>query len=173
MKLLADIFGILGIACTVVLYQQKKSKSLLIYKLVIDLVWLMHYAFLGAFSGAVVCVIAVLRELIFVKRDRTKRSGIIWLPIFIAVAIVCTALTWDNIFSVLTCIASCIAVVSFFIAKPKLSRILVFPISACMLTYDIAYRSIAGIVNECFAMTSSLVGILIHDRKKGKTEGTN
>ena len=172
MKIIAYIFGIIGIACTVILYQQKKSKSLLVYKLIIDLVWLMHYAFLGAFSGAVVCIIAALRELIFVKRDRTKRSGIIWLPIFIVVAIVSTILTWDNIFSVLTCIASCIAVVSFFIAKPKLSRIFVFPISACMLVYDIAFGSIPGIVNECFAITSSAVGIFRHDIGKKKSDTT-
>lgn len=165
MKLISDIFGIIGILLTVILYQQKNRKSLLVYKLIIDVVWIGHYAFIGAYSGAVVCVIAALREFIFVKRDPRSKKGIIWLPIFILIAIISTVFTWNNAFSILTCLASCIAVVSFFIGKPKLSRIFVFPISTCMLIYDIACGSVAGIVNECFAMSSSAVGIILHDRK--------
>jgi multisubunit Na+/H+ antiporter MnhB subunit len=164
-KLISDIFGIIGILLTVILYQQKNRKSLLVYKLIIDVVWIGHYAFIGAYSGAVVCVIAALREFIFVKRDPRSKKGIVWLPIFILVAIISTVFTWNNAFSILTCLASCIAVVSFFIGKPKLSRIFVFPISTCMLVYDIACGSVAGIVNECFAMSSSAVGIILHDRK--------
>ena len=166
MKIISDIFGIIGVLFTVVLYQQKSRKSLLVCKLISDLIWLWHYVFIGAYSGAAVCVIAALRELIFVKRDPKNKKGIVWLPVFIAVAIVSTILTWGNAFSILTCLASCIAVASFFIGRPRLSRILVFPISACMLTYDIACGSVAGIVNECFAITSSAVGIVLHDRKR-------
>ena len=169
MKIISDILGIVGILFTVILYQQKNRKSLLVYKLLIDVIWLGHYAFMGAFSGAVVCVIAALRELIFVKRDPRNKKGIIWLPSFIVVAIVSTVFTWNNAFSILTCIASCLAVVSFFIGKPKISRIFVFPISACMLVYDIACGSVAGICNECFAITSSAVGIILHDRKGKNT----
>ena len=139
---------------------------MLAIKLLINVIWLGHYAFMGAYSGAVVCVIAVIRELVFVKRDPKNSKGIIWLPIFISMAIVSTVFTWNNAFSILTCIASCIAVVSFFIGKPSLSRIFVFPISSCMLIYDIAFGSVAGIVNECFALTSSMVGIIRHDVKK-------
>lgn len=170
MKIISDIFGVVGVLLTVILYQQKNRKSLLVYKLIIDVVWLGHYAFMGAYSGAVVCVIAALRELIFVKRDPRNKKGIIWLPIFIVIAIVSTIFTWNNAFSILTCLASCIAVVSFFIGKPRLSRLLVFPISTCMLIYDIACGSFAGICNECFAISSSAVGIILHDRKKKTTE---
>lgn len=170
MKIISDIFGVVGVLLTVILYQQKNRKSLLVYKLIIDVVWLGHYAFMGAYSGAVVCVIAASRELIFVKRDPRNKNGIIWLPIFIVIAIVSTVFTWNNVFSILTCLASCIAVVSFFIGKPRLSRLLVFPISTCMLIYDIACGSVAGICNECFAISSSAVGIFLHDRKKNTQE---
>lgn len=170
MKVISDILGILGILITVIVYQQKKRESLLISKLVLDLVWLLHYCFISAYSGAAVAAIAAFRELVYVKRDRNNPKGIVWLPIFIVVAIVCTVLTWNNMFSLFTCLASCIAVVSFFIGNPKLSRILAFPVSACMLTYDVACGSIAGVINESFAMISSLVGIIRYDRKKNAIE---
>jgi hypothetical protein len=170
MKIIADILGILGILITVFVYQQKKRETMLWTKLILDVVWMLHYCFIGAYSGAVVAVIAAVREIVFVKRDPKKASGIIWLPIFIVVAIVSTILTWKNIFSIFTLLASCIAVVSFFIGKPKLSRILAFPVSMCMLTYDIACNSVAGIVNESFAIISSAIGIIRLDRKTAKKE---
>lgn len=172
MKIISDIFGVLGVLITVVLYQQKTRKSLLIFKLTNDLVWLVHYAFIGAYSGAAVCVIAAVRELVFVKSDPKNKKAKIWLPIFIIVAIISTVLTWNNAFSTLTCLASCLAVTSFFIGNPSLTRILVFPISACMLTYDIACSSFAGIINECFAISSSLIGVLFIDRKKKSLSDT-
>ena len=170
MKLASDILGLLGIIFTVVLYQQKRRKSLLAYKLTLDIVWLFHYALIGAYSGAAVCVIAAIREVVFAKRDRNNKKGILWLPFFIVIAILCTIFTWDNVFSLFTCLASCIAVISFFIGIPRLSRILAFPVSICMLIYDAVSRSIAGVVNEVFALTSSLIGIIRLDRKKSKSD---
>ena len=78
MKLISDILGFSGIALTVILYQQKNRKSLLLYKLTLDVVWLFHYLLIGAFSGAAVCVIAAVREAMFVKRDRNSRKSILW-----------------------------------------------------------------------------------------------
>ena len=169
MKLFADILGGVGIIIAILLYQQKKRESLLAYKLTLDLIWLVHYVLIGAYSGAAVAAIAAFREIIFVKRDPKKSGSIIWLPIFISVAILTTVLTWKNAFSLFTMFASCIAVISFFIGNPKLSRILAFPVCGCMLTYDVACRSVAGVVNETVAILSSFVGIIRLDRTN-KTE---
>ena len=166
MTILSNIFGFLGICCTVIIYQQKNRRSLLISKLLSDAVWLLHYLFLGAYSGAAIAAIGACRELVFVNRDKKWGKSKLWLPLFITVSIICTALTWKNVFSLFTCIASCTSVIGFYIGKPKLSRILSFPISACMLTYDIASNSIAGIINEIFALCSSILGIIILDRKR-------
>lgn len=159
------IFGFLGILCTIIIYQQKSRKNLLISKLVSDVVWFLHYFFLGAYSGAAIAVIGMVRELVFVNKDKKWGRSILWLPVFIIISIVCTILTWKNVFCIFTCIASILSVISFYIGIPKISRILSFPISGCMLTYDIANLSIAGIINEIMSLTSSLIGYLRHDRR--------
>ena len=164
--IIANIFGFLGICCTVAVYQQKSRRGLLVSKLLSDLIWFLHYVFLGAYSGAAIAAIAACRELVFVNKEKKWAKSKLWLPFFMLVAIACTVLTWKNVFSIFTGVASCLSVVGFFIGSPKLSRILSFPISACMLTYDVASRSIAGIVNEFFTLGSSLVGILTIDRKR-------
>ena len=168
MKNIADILGVLGIGIAILMYQQRKRDSLLKYKLALDLIWFVHYCLIGAFSGAAVAAIAALREIVFVKRDPKKAGGIVWLPIFISVAVISTVLTWKNVFSLFTLAASCTAVVSFFIGNPKLSRILALPVSPCMLTYNAASNSIAGILNEIFAILSSVVGMIRLDRKRAE-----
>ena len=46
------------------------------------------------------------------------------------------------------------------IGNPRLSRILVFPISGAMLTYDLTCDSYMGIVNEVLTILSAILGIL-------------
>ncbi len=166
MLIAANIFGVLGIASTVFIYQQKNRKALLVSKLLSDLIWFLHYFFLGAYSGAAIAAIGAVREIVFVNREKKWGRSRLWLPFFLIVSVVCTVLTWKNAFSILTCVASCLSVVGFYIGRPKLSRVLSFPISACMLTYDIASQSYPGIANEVLAIASSIVGLLRFDRGK-------
>lgn len=71
----------------------------------------------------------------------------------------------SNIFGMLG-ICSAVSVISFWIGNPRLSRILSYPISACMLTYDVACGAVFGIVNELFTVISSIIGAIRLDRKK-------
>ena len=50
MNWLVDGLGILGILTNIIIYQQKTRKRLLIWKLISDMIWIMHYWLLGAYS---------------------------------------------------------------------------------------------------------------------------
>ena len=172
MELLAKIFGFAGILSTVVIYQQKTRKGLLFSKLVSDVLWFVHYFCLGAYSGAAIAVIGLIRELIFMNREKKWAKHPAWLVFFLALSLGSAVLTWKNGFSLLPMAASMLAVVSFWIGKPKLSRLLSFPIAGSMLVYDVTLNpiSVAGIGNELLAITSSVVGIIRYDiqKKAGK-----
>ena len=164
--MLSTIFGILGIGSTVLIYQQKTRKGLILSKLLSDVIWFLYYFSLSAYSGAAIAVIGMIRELVFINREKKWAKHPIWLIFFLALSFGCAIFTWKNIFSLLPCIASAVSVISFWIGNPRLSRFLSYPISACMLTYDIASAAILGIVNELFTVISSVVGFFRHDRKK-------
>lgn len=166
METLANIFGFLGIGSTIFIYQQKNRFGLLMWKLISNVFWLLHYWFLGAFSGVAVAAIGVVRELVFVNRSKKWAKHHIWLFFFLALSLICGILTWKNIFSLFTIIASAVSVIGFWIGSPKLSRKLAFPISICMLTYDISSVSIAGIINELFTLISSLIGYFRYEKRK-------
>jgi hypothetical protein len=63
-------------------------------------------------------------------------------------------------------LGSMLSIVSFWIGEPKVSRIMAFPISGCMLIYGVSNGSVAVLINEVLVMVSSAIGIMKHDRKK-------
>ena len=165
--MLVLIFGLAGVASTIFIYQQKTRIGLLIAKLISDVVWFLYYFFQAAYSGAAVAAIGIIRELIFINKEKKWAKHIFWLYFFIALAIISAIITWKSWFSVLPMIASIVSIISFWIGKPKTSRILSFPISACMLSYDLLLSPIAiwGVANELLATTSSIIGLIRLDRK--------
>ena len=70
MVILSYIVGFLGVLSTVVIYQQKTRVGLLVSKLVSDVIWFAQYALIGAWSGAAISIIAIIRELIFINRKK-------------------------------------------------------------------------------------------------------
>lgn len=164
--MLSTIFGILGMCTTVLIYQQKTRKGLILSKLLSDVIWFLYYICLSAYSGAAIAVIGMIREIVFINREKkwAKHQG--WLVFFLLLSFGSAIITWKNIFSILPCTASAISVISFWIGNPKLSRKLSYPISACMLTYNITSDAVIGVINEIFTIISSVIGTIRLDRKK-------
>ncbi len=66
----SNIFGILGVGSTVLIYQQKTRNGLILSKLLSDVIWFLYYFSLSAYSGAAIAVIGMVRELVFVNRKK-------------------------------------------------------------------------------------------------------
>lgn len=170
MNTVAQIIGFAGILMNAVIYQQKERRHLLFCKLASDGIWMLHYLLLGAYAGAAIAVIACVRETVFLFEKHTWADKKYWAPVFILLNVVFAVLTWKGPVSLLPACASVTGVLSFAQAKPRLTRVLCFPISGCMLTYDLMVGSYAGLANELFTLCSTVIGICRHDihRKKGE-----
>lgn len=133
-----------------------------------DILWTAHYSLLGAWSGAAVCGIGILRETVFLNKHRKWADSKLWLAFFFLLSIVSASLTWKNAFSILPACASALSILSFWIGKPKLTRVLQLPISISFLIYNIVSLSYTGMVNEVMTLSSLAVAWL---RNSGKTTG--
>ncbi len=160
MQLAGNLIGYAAVAVSVVIYQQKTRFSLLLWKAISDALWICHYFLIGGFTGAAVTCVALLREIVFFKNDRRSRIGVIALACFLCISIVSSILTWSSVFSIFALIGSLISIVSFWIGEPKLSRILAFPISGCMLVYGISNGSVAVLINEILVISSASIALL-------------
>lgn len=165
-ELIGKVAGYLAIVTSVIIYQQKTRPRLLICKAIADALWITHYLLLGAYTGAAVTGVALVREILFFKTDRKSKLGKLALVCFLCISIGCSALTWSTWFSVFAMLGSLLSIVSFWIGEPKISRRLSYPISACMLTYGVSNGSVAVLINEILVMSSSTYHILKYDRKQ-------
>ena len=166
MKLISEILGFIGVGLNAVVYQQKKRDRLLVFKLISDVVWMLHYGLMGNYSGAAVATIGIARESTFLVTDKKGMDRRPFLLVFLGCACFSVWLTWGGWFSVLPATASFLSVISFWQQKPRVSRLLALPISACMVIYSTMVGSYAGIANEIFTVTSTVIGIIRHDIKK-------
>lgn len=176
LQIIGQFVGILGVIDSIIIYQQKTRKGLLISKLIGDVLWGASYFMLGSIGGGAVCVIAIFRELVFINRGKHKwADGIGWLFVFIALALSSIIYSWetDGAWCIATAVASAISVYGFWNGSPKLSRILRFPISTCMLTYDIVFGALMAILNEALSLVSTVIGIVRHDIKGKEPEGAS
>jgi hypothetical protein len=161
--LIANCVGIFGILACIMIFQQTERKQLLIWKLIADCIWTVQYLILGAYSGAGVTLIAVARSIIFLRIDPNKKKGVGWLVGFLSVSVIVAALTWKSWWNIFSLTGSVLGITSYWIGKPRVSRILSFPISTAMLIYDFSTMAYMGMLNETMSMVSSVIGIFRHD----------
>lgn len=167
MEIIREIIGAVAIATSVLIYQQKDRRRLLLCKGVTDVLWIGHYLMLGGYTGAAVTGISLVRGIVLYNA-KTKNRFI--LLCFMAASVICTAITWNDAYSLFPAAASLTSVFSFWLGIPKISRIMSFPISACMLTYGVHNGSVTVMINEILVMLSSALGLLFVDRNRKATE---
>ena len=161
--LIANCVGIFGVLACIMIFQQTERKKLLTWKLIADSIWTVQYLILGAFSGAGVTLIAVARSIIFLRIDPKKGKGVGWLVGFLTVSAIVAAFTWKSWWNIFSLTGSVLGITSFWIGKPRVSRVLSFPISTAMLIYDFSTMAYMGMLNEALSMVSSIIGIFRHD----------
>jgi hypothetical protein len=165
MQIIAWIFGLGAMVALFSIYQQQSRRRLLFCKLCADACWVVHYFCLGGYGGMVPNLVGILRELVFVQRDKKRWASSVFVPIFFIL------LNWGIGFStfsrpinVLPIAASTLVTVSLWLRRPRLTKLISVPVSLAFLIYDILIGSYIGVVNESIAILSIILSF-IKERK--------
>ena len=170
LNLLAQIIGFGGTALTIIAYQQNKRKKILLCTVISAALFAIHYIILGAYTGAIMNILAASRSLVFMNNTKKWAKSKIWVAVFMVIYTVACIATWDKWYSVLPLIAMLLTTVSNWFQSEKKIRFLTFPSSPCWLVYNILNASYAGIITEIFVMSSLIIAIIRFDLKKPKFE---
>jgi len=157
--ILAQIFGICGIVVFVLMYHFKTMKNVLIMKMIMDILWALHYLLIGATSAFAINMICFVRENIYMRNNRKFFGAKAWLWIFIAFNLVSAAVTWKGYYSLLPAVASSLATYSFWQKNVKVARIIGVSNNVMMFTYDIFVNSVMGLIGETFAFVSVIIAL--------------
>ncbi|MBQ7822447.1 MAG: YgjV family protein [Clostridia bacterium] len=156
--IITQAVGIIGSIANILSFQCKRPKTLIAFQGFGGLMFALNFFMLGAFTGAVLNGINIIRSLVFAG---TKSKNKLIPVLLTAIYGVATVFTYDGILSILVFLAQTAGTIIFYINNDKVIKLVSLAIvSPSWLVYNFATHSIGGIVCECFAITSIIIYII-------------
>ena len=166
-EIISIICGVICIIFNCLIVQQKTPKRILITKLLCDIFSTLQYFFKYAFSGMAIGIIAIIRESIFLNKEKHAwaRSNW-WLILFLLLSLISPVLTWRDATSLFPMTASIISIYAFWLSHPLWTKILAYPIAICQISYAIRWMIPMGIAGEAIMIVSTTVGLVRYLKAK-------
>ena len=164
---LAQGISVLTGIVAVVMMQFKDMRKILIGQILANLLTASTYFLLGGFSGAGICLIAIVQTVtmfLYNLKNRPPHRGVIVL--FILLYLACSAFYYKSpvdLFSAMAAICYAFSVVQ---TKSSLSRLWYLFNPLCWLIYDLFTRAYGNLILHVVVFSSTLIAIFRNDRKK-------
>ena len=170
MNIIAQILGGGAVLSSLIIYQQKKRSRLLIFKLIQDVCWCLHYLILNAYSAAATSFICISRSVVYVNNDKKIFSSRLWLLFYVLLYAVSAVITWQGIFSIFPAVSSILSSIGFWLKNVRHTKMISICASLCSLIYNInVSHSVAVYVGVTITVTTSLFSI-IRDVRESKAK---
>ena len=158
--IISQVFGFAAFITSQIAFHQKKKDSIFQTLVIGNTLDVIHYLLLGAYSGCITKVMALIRNEIIIAKDKNKKINkpivlIIILIAYIPIGI----LTYKDIYSILPIISAVVYVIFVWNGNALTVKRVAFVCYFLWLTYNICVFSIAGIVSDCVAIVSTAIAI--------------
>ena len=176
---IAQIISILGMGVSFISFQQKKQSAMLALQVFSCLLFMASFFLLNAYVGAILNIIALIRAVLFLYKDKFKSEHIAWLIGFVIVFIIIYVLTFtvfgtkpkpiNFIIEILPIVGMTATHIGYRKNNTKSARRYGLISSPSWLIYNIYYMSIGAILGEIFNIISIVLGIIRHDLKRSNS----
>lgn len=178
LEIAAQIISILGMTMNVLSYQQKKQKTVIAFQFFGGAFFAISFFMLSAPVGAIMNIIAVVRAIFYMDKEKFHTDKLIWVYIFTLAFFASYALTFtvigkeptpkNLIIEMLPIIGMIATTVSFRLEGARIVRRLGLISSPAWLVYNIFCFSLGGILCEIFGIISIFVGMIRFDFKRAE-----
>lgn len=166
---IAQLVGVVAMLVAFLSFQAKTSRKILILQATANCIWTVHYLILGAYTGAMLNLFAVARNITYSFLNKKETVNKTYYAIgFAVLCIVLSLFTYQNLWSLLPMIGSTIQTFSFACKNANKLRLFTLMGSPFWLTYNLASTSIAGTITELVCMCSMLIGMWRYREKTNK-----
>ena len=158
--LITHAFGFTATALQIGSFQCKSSRKLIFMQLCGNTAFLLHMFMLGAYSGCINLFISCVRNFVLTsRRPWAYWKG--WPWVLVAANLLGTWFVWENIFSILPCIAVVSLTVAGWSRNGKKIRIANLCVaSPAWLVYEFYAGSYSGMITEVFTICSVGISVL-------------
>ena len=165
-EFIGQIFSIIGMALTVLSFQMKTKKQILVMQTAGSAFFLGSYVLLGSWAAVCLNIVFLIRNAVFYFKDKKWASHGAWLYFILALVIVAGALGFKTYWDIIPIVGAIFGTVAAYMKRENMFRLLKLGDSPCWLIYNISIPSIGGIICEIINIASILIG-LIRYRKDG------
>ena len=158
----AQIIGFIGVVLFVLSFQIKSNKKLFFVQIMANVMFAIQFVMLGAYSGCVGLIICILRNVVFIYRDRWEfANSKAMLAIMLGCCVLNTIVNWKGWYDLFSMLAVSSASIGYWIGSARALRTSnLFAASPCWIIYDVVVGSWAGVLNETIAIVSILVSVV-------------
>jgi len=159
--------GVIGLIFSILSWNSSTRKKILQLQCWNSLAFLVHYFLLGALAGALMNILVLGRNFVFMKKgERTWADHIAWFYIFSLLSVVGVLLSWKGFITILPAIGIIIGTYAIYQNSP--AKIRLFILIACLVwvPYTLVVKSYAGFVSQIVAIVGIIIGIYRLDRKE-------
>ena len=172
-KLFAQIIGYIGTCILFMSYQMPKKRMIVTLQVMSISIFMVHYAILGAWTGALMNGIALVKTVLYLFENEKWFKNALYTVLFTAAVITAGIFTWEDWASILPLIAMVINTLAYNFKKERYFRLGMFPCSPLWMAYAIHTGSIPALIGEILTTTSTIVAIIRYDvlgkEKKAKS----
>lgn len=159
--IVAQIIGLIAFVVSLIAYHKKDKKTILNNMITSNILNLIHYLLLGAFSGCITKLLAIFRDYFIILKEKNKKlSNSVYLIVFILLYITVTIFTYNGILSILPLVAAIIYIIFIWNGNEVIIKKIAFFCYFLWLIYNIFVLSIAGIVSNIISIISTLIAII-------------
>jgi len=170
--ILSQIFTIITYMLLAATYFVKNRKKILVINFISIIANMIAYIFLNAWTGVAMCIIALIRNIIFLidnKKNNNQASttfkDILILLILYTISIISAIFTFDGIFSLLSVFATMLYTYSVWQKSSKTYKLLGIPVGILWILYNIYVKSLFGIILESLLLICSTTGYIISNKR--------
>lgn len=160
MYVAAQISGFIAFLVSLYAYQKARKKDILLCMIISNIINLVHYLILGAYSGCITKVIAIFRDIFIVLKEKNKRlSSVLFLIIFLLIYVGVSIYTFTNILSLFPLLAAIIYIIPTWLGNSKTVKKTALFCYVLWLIYNIYVLSIAGVTANIVSIVSIIIGL--------------
>ena len=165
MYIFSQIFVVISYVLLSTTYSLKNRNSILVFNMFSILFNCLSYAFLSAWLGFFMMVIAIIRNIVFVFQNKGDKQDIttsdwITLGVLYLISIIFAVISFDGIWSLLSVAATMLYTFSVWQKSTKVYKFIGIPVSLLWIFYNIYVKSLFGIVCELVVLICVSINLL-------------
>ena len=164
--IISQTIGIIAFIISLVAYHRNKKEKILGNMILSNILNLVHYILLGAYTGCITKGLAIFRDgFIILKENNEKYNKKFFLYIFVIIYVISSVVSYKNIWSLFPLIAAVIYLIPIWGGNKKIVKQTALFFYFLWLIYNIFIFSIAGIISNIISIISTAIAVFNENKK--------